>query len=328
MELNYIKQHIARHPSAQLQDLLKMCYQAANGAEHLMNDAVQAYFYEEIAAVPPRKGELCEPISEQVCRVHLDVWKGRGLPAEWLYALFARSAWQRESIDSWLDAARRLMPQEREAIEAYRRDPHPVHHSEGYRAAERPAYRLVSRDLCRLLPILENMGQVTAIDGRAASGKSTLAADLAAVTGASVIHMDDFFLPMELRTPDRLSEPGGNIDYERFIREILPHLRAPHPFTYQRFDCARMALGEYQTVEAGYRIVEGSYSCHPKFGRYADMTVFCDVSPDEQMRRIRRRNPDMADRFFNEWIPMEEKYFSAFSIPKGAVLVKNEYGRM
>lgn len=324
---HYLENQINAHPATALQDVFKLCYQAAFvGAEHLMNDAVQAYFYEEFAAVPPREGELCEAISERVCRVHLDVWKGRGLPAQWLYALFSRSVWQPESIDPWLDGALQLLPQEKGAIEAYRRDPHPVHHSETYRAAERPAYRLVSRDMCRLIPILEKMGQVTVIDGRAASGKSTLAADLAAVTGGSVIHMDDFFLPLELRTPERLDEPGGNIDYDRFIREVLPHLRGPRPFTYQRFECSSMALGEYQTVGEGCRIVEGSYSRHPKFGNYADTTVFCDVSPDEQMRRIRRRNPDLADRFLNEWIPMEEKYFSAFSIEKGAILVKNENG--
>lgn len=322
MEQEYIKQHIARHPSAQLQDLLKMCYQAVFGAEHLMNDAVRRYFDEEFAAVPPREGLLCEPISEAVCRVHLDVWKQRGLPADWLYALFARSQWAKGDMTPWLDALQSLgydVPSE------YRQAPHPVHHSEKFRDAEHPSYRLVSRDQCRLIPILEQMGQVTAIDGRAASGKSTLAADLAAVTGASVVHMDDFFLPLKLRTPERLAQAGGNIDYERFASEVLPHLG--QKFSYRRFDCSRMALGEYRTVAAGRVIVEGSYSLHPKFGNYADLRVFSDVERDEQMRRIRRRDPELADRFFTEWIPMEERYFSAFSIQKDALLVKNEHGQ-
>lgn len=318
---DYLRGQMAAHPATGPQDLLKHCYQAANGAEHLMDDAVRAHFDEEFAAVSPREGELCEAISEQVCRVHLDVWKGRGLPADWLYALFARSTWRTESIDPWLDAALQLMPQEKKRIEAYRRAPHPVHHSPAYRAAERPAYRLVCRDMCRLIPILERMGQVTAIDGRAAAGKSTLAADLAAVTGASVIHMDDFFLPPELRTPERLAQPGGNVDYDRFAREVLPHLRSPQAFAYPCFDCSRMALGEYRTVAPGLRIVEGAYSRHPKFGNYADLTVFCDVDPEEQMRRIRRRNPDLAGRFESEWIPMEEKYVLACGIAAHADLL-------
>ena len=66
---------------------------------------------------------------------------------------------------------------------------------------------------------------VIALDGRAAAGKSTLAAALAETLQAAVIHMDDFFLPPALRTPQRLDRPGGNIHYERFAEEVLPRLR-------------------------------------------------------------------------------------------------------
>ena len=55
-----------------------------------------------------------------------------------------------------------------------------------------------------------------AIDGMSASGKSTLAQEVADKYGGSVVHMDDFFLPAELRTNKRLETPGGNIHYERF----------------------------------------------------------------------------------------------------------------
>ena len=46
---------------------------------------------------------------------------------------------------------------------------------------------------------------VIALDGRAAAGKSTLAAALAETLQAAVIHMDDFFLPLALRAPQRLA---------------------------------------------------------------------------------------------------------------------------
>ncbi|MCL1877401.1 MAG: hypothetical protein FWF80_00945, partial [Defluviitaleaceae bacterium] len=67
--------------------------------------------------------------------------------------------------------------------------------------------------------------RVIAIDGRSASGKTTLASELAAQTGASVIHMDDFFLPQDLRTEERLNTPGGNVHHERFASEVLPHIK-------------------------------------------------------------------------------------------------------
>ena len=36
-----------------------------------------------------------------------------------------------------------------------------------------------------------------------------------------VFHLDDFFLPFEKRTPQRLSTPGGNVDHERAQRELF-----------------------------------------------------------------------------------------------------------
>ena len=66
---------------------------------------------------------------------------------------------------------------------------------------------------------------VIAVDGRAAAGKTTFAEELAVTLGGAVVHMDDFFLPGELRTPERLAAPGGNVHAERFAEEVLPFLR-------------------------------------------------------------------------------------------------------
>ena len=62
---------------------------------------------------------------------------------------------------------------------------------------------------------------LVAIDGRCAAGKTTLAASLQAQLGCNVFHMDDFFLRPEQRTPERLHQPGGNVDFERFLTEVL-----------------------------------------------------------------------------------------------------------
>ena len=55
-----------------------------------------------------------------------------------------------------------------------------------------------------------------AVEGRCASGKTTLASALQKELGCCVFHMDDFFLRPEQRTRERLLTAGGNIDYERF----------------------------------------------------------------------------------------------------------------
>lgn len=158
--------------------------------------------------------------------------------------------------------------------------------------------------------------RVIAIDGRAASGKTTMAGQLAQILGAGVVHADDFFLPQELRSPQRYAQPGGNLHYERLAEEVLPQLRSGAAFSYRRFDCGVMALNGQRMVEAGrWRIVEGAYSCHPLLGGYMDLRVFSDIAPGEQLRRIRARNGEaQARRFAERWIPLEEAYFAACSI--------------
>ena len=163
---------------------------------------------------------------------------------------------------------------------------------------------------------------VIAIDGRAASGKSTLAEQLGKLLDADVIHMDDFFLPPQLRSDNRLAEAGGNVHYERFCEEVLPHLTLSVAFSYRIFDCSRMDYNGERTIENHcFRIVEGSYSHHPKFGDYADLFVFSDVEAEEQMRRIRLRNgEEKAQMFAKKWIPMEERYFDEFNVRRVADL--------
>ena len=73
-------------------------------------------------------------------------------------------------------------------------------------------------------------------------------------------------------------------------------------------------------------IVEGSYCCHPSLFPFYDLTIFLDVCPQEQIRRITCRNGEkMAQIFQTRWIPMEEAYFSAFSIPQKCDLFFSKY---
>lgn len=181
-----------------------------------------------------------------------------------------------------------------------------------------------------LRPILEKIAQkrregqvyVIALDGRAASGKSTMAKQLGTILDADVVQMDDFFLPTALRTEEQLRQPGGNVHYERFLEEVIPHLSAPEGFSYRVFDCGQMDYNGTKDIKSkGFRIVEGSYSCHPIFGDYADLTVFLQVEPEEQMRRILARNgEDKAQQFQSKWIPLEEVYFAYHSVAERADL--------
>ena len=157
-----------------------------------------------------------------------------------------------------------------------------------------------------------------AIDGRCAAGKTTLAAELQGETGCNVVHMDDFFLRPEQRTAQRLAQSGGNVDWERFQAEVLIPLRQGISFSYRPYDCRTQALKEaVQVSPRAVTLVEGSYSCHPQLWNYYGLRLFLTVDPQEQLRRIRLRSgPEALEVFRTRWIPLEEQYFRAFSIPE------------
>ena len=157
-----------------------------------------------------------------------------------------------------------------------------------------------------------------AIDGGSACGKTTLAALLGQRYGCPVFHMDDFFLRPEQRTPQRLAEPGGNVDRERFFSEVLQPLRQGGPASYRRYDCQTGQLLPPVLRQAGQlNVIEGAYSMHPELSALYDLSVFLAVSPETQHRRILQREPAFKQQlFFQKWIPMENRYFQAFSIPE------------
>lgn len=174
----------------------------------------------------------------------------------------------------------------------------------------------------RLDTLLKEKDQViVAIDGSCASGKSTLARRLAEEYDCNLFRVDDFFLRPEQRTEARLMQTGGNVDYERFQEEVLLPLKKGEPFVYRPFDCSTGRLGQpIRVVPKRINIVEGSYSHHPYFGEPYDLKVFLLVSPEIRAQRILRRPSFLQKRFFEEWIPMEQKYFSQFHIAENSDL--------
>ena len=167
--------------------------------------------------------------------------------------------------------------------------------------------------------IKNNNIRIIAIDGRCASGKTTYAQKLSEILNAEIIHMDDFFLSNELKTKERLNEVGGNIDYVRFITDVLEKLKIENCFAYQRFDCTNQRLSNIITINNNsYIIIEGTYALHPKFINYYDYKIFMTVNHNIQIERLEVRNPRLIDRFINEWIPLEEKYFDALMIKNQA----------
>ncbi|MCQ2547432.1 MAG: hypothetical protein MJ145_00300 [Clostridia bacterium] len=173
---------------------------------------------------------------------------------------------------------------------------------------------------------------ILAIDGKSASGKTSVAFQIAEQLSregikVNLIHMDDFFLPMELRTAERYEEAGGNVHYERFIEQIAVRLEGDETFEYDRFNCRIMDYDGKGIVNPKYpSIIEGAYALHPNIvkalKRDYDLKVFFDIKENEQLKRIEKRGGRECLKYFvNKWIPLENKYIEAFNIAKECELV-------
>lgn len=180
------------------------------------------------------------------------------------------------------------------------------------------------RKICdRIRQLLARQDTVlVAIDGSCTAGKTTLANRLAEEFDCNVFHMDDYFLQPHQRTPQRLAEPGGNVDYERFRQEVLLPLVHGDAVLCRPFDCqTRQLKAAVEMPVKRLTVIEGTYSCHPHFEGVHDLTVFLDLSPELRRQRILQRPQWKQKLFFEQWIPMEQTYFDTFQIKEHCSIV-------
>ena len=160
-----LAQHAARYPRFQVQDLYKLVYQGALGSEHAVTDASQARVWLErevdgLADGPEQP--VIEPISAdgQVVRVNLRPYVAKGGDLEALLKGVLRTAKEYKGTVGqlrryWYYAKRMaeagalgLPVNELKSFfyEMQVRGFPAEHHSQEYRSAYRPAYRVVARE--------------------------------------------------------------------------------------------------------------------------------------------------------------------------------------
>jgi len=155
-----------------------------------------------------------------------------------------------------------------------------------------------------------NKKVVVGIDGPSASGKSTLGNMLRDKYNALLFHVDDYFLPPEMKTKDRLCESGGNVAYLRLEKEIMKHLNSDY-ITSNHFNCKTNQLEKRNEQKNNQVIiVEGAYSLRENLFPYYTSSVFLEIDEELQKNRILARNGEvMLQKWINEWIPLENSYF-------------------
>ena len=329
-----LKEHFHRYSLLHPQDVLKFLHQSTFGCGHLIASPTAAaeYIRQEMAQCADSSVTI-EDLDGDFCRVHLSYTKKLGVSADTLAVLLAHSAQEPcsdgESLETQLTIALSMakngeFPFSFESLNQeiilWRSAGFPArHHSEVFRNAYAPAYRVIKKEYAQWLPLLAKIEveslkkspALIAIEGGSASGKTTLSQLLSRVYDCNVFHMDDFFLRPEQRTEARFAQAGGNIDHERFLAEVLLPLSQGKTVQYSAFDCSTFTLRPaVEIAPKGLNIIEGAYSMHPQLAQFYDFSVFLSVTPQLQRKRIEKRNsPEMAQRFFDTWIPLERTYF-------------------
>ncbi len=337
--------HYKKFPRLQAADIFKFLFQSCFGCEHLVSDESTAlrYIKNEFSEMSEAAEPFTDALDGNYSRVYLS-WIKAGLSPETLTKLFCLSAKKEPDgkalLPQKIEIAREFIangeiPLDKEEFdkklsEWQGRGYPAIHHSEVFRSTYKPAYRVINSkysDFICLFAEIDKMllkgNVILAIEGGSASGKSTLSEVLSLVYDCNIFHTDDFFLRPEQRTPERFKEIGGNIDRERLYNEIICSLVKNEAVNYRPFDCSMQLLGETVSVpQKKLNVVEGVYSMHPEFGKYYNLSVFLDISPDFQKKRIEKRNsPAFAERFFKEWIPLENTYFKKTEIKNRTDLV-------
>lgn len=154
--------HAARYPLMEPTDAVKLLYQSAFGGGHLIRDEEKCleFLKSEYASVLQNPGTpLLENIGNHFFRINLAALDAGSLTPEELGHAFIRSSRHSGSMDSFQEMLSCLMeltcagqmPFPPEALEHYLSDYKkagfpPVSHSETYRSAYHPAYRVVHTD--------------------------------------------------------------------------------------------------------------------------------------------------------------------------------------
>ncbi|MDE6674809.1 MAG: hypothetical protein K2K19_08370, partial [Acetatifactor sp.] len=257
--------HRQRYPLMEPADYGKLLYQNEFGPEHMVSspEAVQEWLDREwaetaqAAKVPDNRehGDLIEDIGNRLYRFHLAGGYDLKVAVPLLARLFFRTAQQHQGTTERLIEKLGFLqeygqqpgfpPLEPWLTEYIQAGCPALHHSETFRQAYAPHYRILRDEYAIYFPViyrveecLQRSERITvAIDGPCGGGKSSLAALLADLFPSRVLHMDDYYLPLQQRAPGWETTPCDNMDLQRFLHQALLPASRGETIACQPYSC-------------------------------------------------------------------------------------------
>jgi uridine kinase len=144
------------------------------------------------------------------------------------------------------------------------------------------------------------LGRLICVDGPSGSGKSTLARELAAASGAPVVHTDDL-----CRGWDGI--PGLPEVLDDLLRPLVAgnHGRAP------RYDwISENLVTDIEVISAPLLVVEGVGAGCRLLADLRTTGVWVDAAPEVRRQRALERDGDAFDDYWAAWAAAEAAYFA------------------
>lgn len=154
---------------------------------------------------------------------------------------------------------------------------------------------------------------VVGIDGRAGSGKTTIAGHVAAALGdCPLVHMDDIYPGWD----------GLAASIPILVAHILEPISLGRTARFRRYDWERGGPGEWCEIErSSALVIEGVGSCARATVPFVDVPVWVDAPDEVRKRRATVRDGDVFVDNWDRWRRQEDRLFADDAVWERAALI-------